>query len=58
MSPGMGSTNMNQIPGMSTLGEPEGNLMLSPQQKLLMMEQMRRQGGIPGQAPSFNPGVR
>lgn len=58
MSPGMDSTNMNQIPGMSTLGEPEGNLMLSPQQKLLMMEQMRRQGGIPGEAPAFNPGVR
>lgn len=56
--PGMGTTNMNQIPGMSTLGEPEGNLMLSPQQKLLIMEQMRRQGGIPGEAPAFNPGVR
>lgn len=56
--PGMGSTNMNQVPGMSTLGEPESNLLLSPQQKRLMMEQMSRQGGVPGEAPGFNPGVR
>ena len=51
-------SNMNQIPGMSTLGEPESNLLLSPQQKRLMMEQMSRQGGVPGEAPGFNPGVR